>query len=119
MPTRAAEVQLASLSYPAYPIMRSVIAFSDMEPDTPVSASPNPKAKGNLGMGKILAGAALIGSQLIRQPGFGFYTSSTYPTHSYQLPTNSAQAVGYNFIAAVVYICGLILIVMGLRRRRT
>jgi len=89
-----------------------------MELDTPASASPSPKTKGKLGVGKILIGALFIVSQLTRQPGFGFYTDPTYPANSYQLPTNNSQAVGYNFFTAVMYVSGVILILMGLRRKK-
>jgi hypothetical protein len=59
----------------------------------------------------------LIGSQITRQPGFGFYTSSTYPNQSLLNPTNVDQAVGYNLFTGAVYVIGVILILAGCDER--
>lgn len=93
-----------------------------MEPDATKTGPPplpsNVQPKGNPGVVKIAIGIILIGTQVIRQPGFGFYVKKTFPTDSLLDPTNASQAAGYNLFAASMYIVGVILILWGLRKKK-
>jgi hypothetical protein len=81
--------------------------------DTPAPSTPGVPAKLRLGWGKILVGALLIVSQLIR-PGLGFYVGSE---NSNELLTPASNEVlGYDLFAVFVYCLGLFLIWRGARR---
>jgi hypothetical protein len=63
------------------------------------------KKQSKLNVTKLVIGILLILSQVIRQPGFGFYTGEGY----------SNQVLGYDLFAAGMYIAGVWLIYRGLR----
>jgi hypothetical protein len=72
--------------------------------------------RGSLGFGKILAGTLLIGSQLIRQPGFGFWVG---PANSDSLvEPASNQVFGYDLFAVLMYAIGAFLIWRGIPRKK-
>ena len=70
----------------------------------------------SFGFGTILVGTLLIGSQLIRQPGFGFWVGSA--NSDSLLAPASNEILGYDLFAVLMYAIGAFLIWRGILRTR-
>jgi hypothetical protein len=83
------------------------------------SHSPEPiplTAKRAVSVPQIVIGAVIIISQLIRQPGFGFWVGGGND-HSVLAPA-SGEVLGYDLFAAFMYALGVFLIWRGLSRKK-
>jgi len=87
-----------------------------MESNSHVPDSKKLAERPALGLGKILIGAMLIGSQVVRQPGFGFWVGSAN-SDSLVAPS-SGEVFGYDLFAVLMYAIGALLIWRGILRKR-
>jgi hypothetical protein len=65
---------------------------------------------------KIVVGGLLIMSQLIRQPGFGFWAAGA--NENSPLAAASSEVLGYDLFAVLMYALGVFLIWKGIPRKK-
>jgi len=87
-----------------------------MESNSPEPV-PQPTTKRDVSLLKIVVGTVIVMSQLIRQPGFGFWVGGE--NENSVLAPASDEVLGYNLFAAFMYALGVFLIWRGLVRRKS